>query len=311
MLSEDDRRQRRRIWLSGTAALFVVAAAGVAWVVQHVPGDIAARTLAALQAAGLDPRATVAVEGRTVTLSGQVPDAYTRARMRAIAGSIRGVGAVRDQLALAPLAAEAPPPVAHAPRPAPPEMPPSTTRPPDPPPASTTPAETRAEAIAVAAAEAEPVQALAPDPASGAPSRPPAKTPAVLPETPPAFSAPDPASAAPVPSGGRLPLLHFEFDSTRLTADSEPRLQAIVELLRERPELRVEVAGHADAVGQRSYNQRLSLRRAQAVAQRLVAAGIDGGRLQPRGYHESRPLMDNRSRAGRAVNRRVELILIQ
>ena len=75
MLSEDDRRTQRRIWLAGTAALLALAAACAGWVALRVPRDIADRTLAALQAAGLDPRAELSVDGRTVTLSGEVPDA--------------------------------------------------------------------------------------------------------------------------------------------------------------------------------------------------------------------------------------------
>lgn len=320
MLSEDDRRKRRRIWLSGTAALLAVAAAGVVWVVQHIPGDIAARTVAALQTAGLDPRVTVSVEGRTVILSGQVPDPYTRARMRAIAGSMRGVGAVRDHLAVAPLPAEILSPAERAPHPAPPEKSPSPARPPDAPAASAPPVEVRTEAIALAtpdpppvaaAAEAMPARPVLAPPVPGALSRPLSETPAPHQGAPPAPSKPESAAAAPEPTGAQLALLHFEFDSTRLTPDSEPRLQAIVETLRKWPNLRIEVAGHSDAVGSRSYNQRLSLRRARAVADRLVSAGIDGARLQARGYRESRPLVDNRSRKGRAMNRRVELILIQ
>jgi len=96
-----------------------------------------------------------------------------------------------------------------------------------------------------------------------------------------------------------------------LTPESELRLREIVEVLRKRPEARIEVAGHADSVGSKSFNQRLSLRRARTVADRLVAAGIDGARLQTSGYRDSRPLTDNHSRKGRAMNRRVELILIQ
>jgi OOP family OmpA-OmpF porin len=123
-------------------------------------------------------------------------------------------------------------------------------------------------------------------------------------------SEPEPASQPP-PARLPLPLLHFAFGSTRLTPESELQLREIVEALRNRSEVRVELAGHADSVGPKSLNQRLSLQRARAVADRLVAAGIDGARLQTSGYRDSRPLTDNHSRKGRAMNRRVELILIQ
>jgi outer membrane protein OmpA-like peptidoglycan-associated protein len=299
MLSEDDRRQRRRIWLSGTAALLAVAAAGVVWAVRQVPGDIAGRTLAALQAAGLDPRSAVTVEGRTVILSGEAPDAYTRARMRAIAGSIRGVREVCDRLTVAPLLAKPLPPAAPAVRAADAEPPPAAVR--------EAPPEIRTEAIGIsppdpppdAAAEPRPAVSASPAPSDAAPDQPPSGKPSAGPEP------------APPPDRLQLPLLHFAFGSTRLTPESELRLKEIVETLRNRPEVRIEVAGHADSVGAKSLNQRLSLQRARTVADRLVAAGIDGARLQTSGCSDERPLMDNHTRTGRAMNRRVELILIQ
>jgi outer membrane protein OmpA-like peptidoglycan-associated protein len=310
MLSEDDRRKRRRIWLSGTAALLAVAAAGVVWAVRQVPGDIAGRTLAALQTAGLDPRSAVTVEGRTVILSGEVPDAYTRARMRAIAGSIRGVREVCDQLTVAPLLAKPLPPAAAAVQAADTEPPPAAVR--------ETPPEIRTEAITVSppdsppdAAAVEPLPAVSASPAPiySAPGQTPSDKPSAAPERPPMRAEPDPAP--PSPDRLQLPLLHFAFGSTRLTPESEPQLKEIVEVLRNRPEVRVELAGHADSVGSKPLNQRLSLQRARAVAGRLVAEGIDGARLQTSGCSDSRPLTDNHTRKGRAMNRRVELILIQ
>ncbi len=310
-LSEDDRRNRRRIWLSGTAALLAVAAAGVVWAVRHVPGDIAGRTLAALQTAGLDPRAGVTVAGRTVVLSGEVPDAYTRARMRAIAGSIRGVREVYDQLTVAPLLAQPLPPAAPAVQTAETEPSPAAVR--------EAPQEIQTEAIMASppdpppdAAAAEPVPAFSTPPAAiyAARGQTPADKPSAPPESPPVRSEPEPAPSPP-PARLQLPLLRFAFGSTRLTAESEPQLRVIVEELRNRPEVRVELAGHADSVGPKSLNQRLSQQRARTVANRLVAAGIDGARLQTSGHCDSRPLMDNHTRKGRAMNRRVELILIQ
>lgn len=315
LLSEDDRRKRRRIWLSGAAALLAVAAAGVVWAVRHVPGDIAGRTRTALQTAGLDPRSAVAVEGRTVILSGEVPDVYTRARMRAIAGSIRGVREVCDQLTVAPLLAR-PLPSAEAASPAAaPEPAPLPDGAPAPAAAEAAPRAVRKEALAVspsdpsadnAAAASAPSLSALPAPVYAALGSALREQPSVPPESPAARSEPEPP-----PSPAGLPLLHFEFGGTRLTPESELRLRDIVEVLRKRPEARIEVAGHADSVGPRSFNQRLSLRRARTVADRLVAAGIDGARLQTSGYRDSRPLTDNHSRKGRAMNRRVELILIQ
>jgi outer membrane protein OmpA-like peptidoglycan-associated protein len=315
MLNEEDRRKRRRIWFSGSLALLVLAAAGAGWAVLHIPADIAARTVSALQTSGLDPRAAVSVEGRTVTLSGEVPNTYTRARMRAIAGSIRGVRTVIDQLSVAPL-----PPAEDASRPSPPEQPPAGGRSRDPAAATAPPPPARPEKVAGAALDPPRVAAAAPSmPAAPAPTGtlPEALAPTAVEgppaarEHPPALSEPESKPLEPPPARLRLPLLHFEFAGTRLTPDSELRLAEIVAELRKRPDERVEVAGHADALGSKSYNQELSLRRARAVADRLVAAGIDAARLQTRGYRDIRPLTDNHSRQGRAMNRRVELVVIE
>jgi OOP family OmpA-OmpF porin len=317
-LSAEDRRKRRRIWFCGTAALLLLAAACVGWVALRIPQDIAARTTAALQTAGLDPRAAVSVDGRTVTLTGEVPDAFTRARTRAIAASIRGVRHVVDRLTVAPLRT-GPLQAADAAPPAPPQKAPPALRSPLP--------ETARQARGAAPAPAVPVSAPEPPPAAaGIPSPPepeaqpkaaaqppPQEPPPPLPDPPPRTQpapAPAAAAAAAEPTRLQLPLLHFQFDSTRLTPDSEPRLREIVAALQKHPGLRIELAGHADATGPGPYNRQLSLRRAAAVADRLAAAGIDRARLQVRGYGESRPLMDNHSRRGRAMNRRVEFAAI-
>lgn len=307
MLSEDDRRKRRRIWLLGTAAWVALAAVAVAWAVRHIPEDISARTVSALQAAGLDPRADARVEGRTVILSGEVPNAYTRARMRAIAGSIRGVREVSDRLTVAPLLAKPLQSAEPASRPPAPEPPAPADQLAPPAAAGPVPPETPSEAVPVSPSDPPPAAAAAaPQPAMPAPP-PPMENPSTPPESPAPRSDPEPL---PPPAGLQLPRLYFAFGSTRLTPESEPRLHEIVEALRLRPEVRIEVAGHADATGPRSFNQRLSLQRARTVADRLVAAGIDDARLQANGYCDSRPLTDNHTRKGQAMNRRVELILI-
>ena len=312
MLNEDDRRKSRRIWFSGTVALLALAAACVAWTALRIPGDIAARTAAALQAAGLDPRAAVSVAGRTVTLSGEVPDPYTRARMGAIAGSVRGVQAVHDRMRVVPLQAGLVQPPASPSQP-PPERPPAAERSVDPPAGGAPRPEGWTEAAAVSAPD-PPSAAAAALTAAAKPTPAPPVPEALAPPPPELPSSPRPAPPAPSEPAAaarpQLPLLHFEFDRIRLTPASQQRLREIAETLRQWPEGRIELAGHADALGPSAYNQRLSLRRAQAVADWLVSAGIDGARLQTRGYRDSRPLMDNHSRKGRAMNRRVELVLI-
>jgi len=69
------------------------------------------------------------------------------------------------------------------------------------------------------------------------------------------------------------------------------------------------VAGHTDSTGSDEHNARLSVRRAETVAEYLASQGIDRQRLLPEGYGESRPIADNASEQGRQQNRRVEITL--
>lgn len=71
--------------------------------------------------------------------------------------------------------------------------------------------------------------------------------------------------------------------------------------------LRYEIGGHTDSVGDTAYNQWLSEQRAASVKQYLVGQGVDAGQLDVVGYGESQPIDSNRTRQGRAHNRRVVL----
>lgn len=104
----------------------------------------------------------------------------------------------------------------------------------------------------------------------------------------------------------RLQGVTFEFDSARLTAQAERRLDEDVQILLRHPELEVEIAGHTDSVGPADYNEGLSLRRAQSVRDYLVGKGANADRLTIKGYGESDPVATNDTDAGRAQNRRVE-----
>lgn len=71
----------------------------------------------------------------------------------------------------------------------------------------------------------------------------------------------------------------------------------------------IDIAGHTDSTGAEAYNQDLSVRRANAVKNFLIDQGIDPRIMSTIGYGESRPIADNRTSAGRAQNRRVEVTL--
>lgn len=116
-----------------------------------------------------------------------------------------------------------------------------------------------------------------------------------------------------IASDGRISLygIQFDFDSDAIRPDSKPTLDEIARLLGGDAGLRLAVVGHTDAKGGDTYNRDLSQRRAAAVVARLMAAGIDPTRLQPRGTGASEPVASNDDEAGRAKNRRVELVRLE
>lgn len=100
----------------------------------------------------------------------------------------------------------------------------------------------------------------------------------------------------------------FDFDKADIKPESAPQLQAIADLLAEKPDLRLMVSGHTDNQGSADYNRNLSERRANAVIAALQASyGVAGNRLAARGLGFSEPVASNDDDAGRALNRRVEL----
>jgi OmpA-OmpF porin, OOP family len=103
--------------------------------------------------------------------------------------------------------------------------------------------------------------------------------------------------------------VNFAFDSAELDAASKRALDAIVDTVKAHGEVTLGVVGHTDSVGPEAYNQRLSERRAQAVRDYLVAAGVDGDKLVASGKGEASPVASNDTGGGRERNRRVELVV--
>ena len=97
----------------------------------------------------------------------------------------------------------------------------------------------------------------------------------------------------------------FEFDSAKLTDSVSERLDNFVNFLNEYPQAQVEITGYTDSSGPAAYNLKLSERRAQAVADYLIAAGIDADRFTVTGMGEEDPVADNSTHEGREQNRRV------
>jgi outer membrane protein OmpA-like peptidoglycan-associated protein len=101
----------------------------------------------------------------------------------------------------------------------------------------------------------------------------------------------------------------FDTDKAVVKPESEAALIEIAKLLKDSPEMTAFIVGHTDMSGALDHNIDLSNRRADAVVRALVANhGIDGGRLTPRGVGPLAPVGSNDTEAGRALNRRVELV---
>jgi outer membrane protein OmpA-like peptidoglycan-associated protein len=119
-------------------------------------------------------------------------------------------------------------------------------------------------------------------------------------------------TSAPITVSRRLTLASevlFDFNKSLIKPAGAQALAPVVQALRDQPTLRAELVGHTDSVGSDQYNQRLSLRRAEAVRNHLVSQGINPARITVDGMGESQPVVPNDTEANRAKNRRVEITL--
>ena len=102
----------------------------------------------------------------------------------------------------------------------------------------------------------------------------------------------------------------FDFDKSVVKPDGKAKLDDLASKVRG-VNLEVVIAiGHADSIGSDAYNQQLSVRRAESVKAYLVSKGIEANRIYTEGKGEKQPVADNRTREGRAKNRRVEIEVI-
>jgi OOP family OmpA-OmpF porin len=212
---------------------------------------------------------------------------------------------------------KAEPPRQEAPAPAPP--PPQASPPPPQPPA---PEQKTAAAPKVEA----PAPAPTPPKVESKLAAPPPPPPQVVP-TPPPPPAPEPKmAAAPQPAAvppakammvvacqdklGKIAgRILFDTDSANLDAASHDTLDRLAKEAKLCPGVRIAIEGHADVEGSAEYNQRLSMRRAQAVMAHLVKAGADARQLEAVGFGSSRPAAPNDTAANKAKNRRIEIVV--
>src|SRR5215212_6576199 len=99
----------------------------------------------------------------------------------------------------------------------------------------------------------------------------------------------------------------FDFNSASLRSSSRDELREMADVFDKYGDTTIAVAGHTDSTGSAAYNQRLSERRANSVANYLQDLGVRGSRIDASGYGESKPKASNGSASGRQQNRRVEI----
>src|SRR3990172_6423580 len=161
-----------------------------------------------------------------------------------------------------------------------------------------------ATAVAVGCA----TQEQAPQPAAPAPGPKAAPAPAAVPPGP----APNP-KPRPKPVAEKVPFagdVFFDFDKSVIKPDGKSKLDDLSSKMRG-INLEVVIAiGHADATGPDAYNQKLSVRRAEAVKAYLVSKGTEANRVYTEGKGEKQPVASNTTREGRAKNRRTEIEVI-
>jgi OmpA-OmpF porin, OOP family len=117
----------------------------------------------------------------------------------------------------------------------------------------------------------------------------------------------------PVLSGERWVMVgvNFEFNSAKLLPESYPILFYAIQTLMKNPEMNVEIEGYTDSMGSDQFNKNLSEKRANSVRDYLIAQGVNGARLKAVGYGETKPVADNNTAEGRALNRRIEFKIIK
>ncbi len=102
----------------------------------------------------------------------------------------------------------------------------------------------------------------------------------------------------------------FATDSSSIVSNFYPVLDDVAKVLNRYEKTKLSIEGHTDSQGDEAYNQSLSMRRANSVANYLVSTGVVANRLQTLGYGETQPVASNASAAQRQKNRRVELRII-
>jgi OOP family OmpA-OmpF porin len=103
----------------------------------------------------------------------------------------------------------------------------------------------------------------------------------------------------------------FDINSAEVKSEAYPMLTEAVLIMKQNPDLKVQIDGHADSTGAPEYNMTLSEKRAEAIKDFMVTRGIDAERLTTKGFGITKPAASNKTKEGRAKNRRVELTPVE
>ena len=157
---------------------------------------------------------------------------------------------------------------------------------------------------AAPAPAAAPRSPMAPPPAAGAPGAAPAR---------PAPAPARPAAAPAAPTSEKVTFAadaFFDFDKSVLKPEGKAKLDDLTGKLKDITLEVIIAVGHTDSVGSDAYNQKLSVKRSEAVKAYLVSKGIEANRVYTEGKGEKQPTADNKTSEGRAKNRRVEIEVV-
>ncbi len=143
------------------------------------------------------------------------------------------------------------------------------------------------------------------------PPPPPAPAPAPAPPPPPP---PKPAPAPPPPAPKPVPIfenVYFNENKTNIDPAAAKALDRDAMILKDHPEIKVEIGGHTDFSGSEAARQKISEKRAESVKKYLMDKfNIPGDRMRTKSYGSQKPIADNKTKEGRAKNRRVEFRVI-
>jgi OOP family OmpA-OmpF porin len=108
-----------------------------------------------------------------------------------------------------------------------------------------------------------------------------------------------------------LPAVTFSLDSAEISTRFRSELDGVASVLQDNPDLRVHIDGHTDTTGTERHNEKLSQRRARAVGDFLIAAGVDASRIETQGWGQRKPAYPNDTDAQRSANRRAEISILR